>query len=94
MGQMEHLLNVYASKSARNSIANFLGYVQVMPSQASRTLTQGLWLVSSHSQSSSPKLPMLGHLLRTTFLLRNKTYSKHEQTCNGGMPSTLLAASM
>jgi len=46
MGAMEHLLNVYASKSAKNSIAKFVGYAQVMPEEATRSLTQGLWLVS------------------------------------------------
>ena len=46
MGQMEHLLNVYASRATKNSVANFVGYAQVMPHEASRTLTEGLWLVS------------------------------------------------
>jgi hypothetical protein len=46
MGAMEHLLNVYASKSAKHSVANFMGYAQVMPEEATHSLTQGLWLVS------------------------------------------------
>lgn len=46
MGQMEHLLNVYASRSAKDSIAPFVGYSQVEANQATRSLTEGLWLVS------------------------------------------------
>ena len=45
MGEMEHLLNVYASRSAPNSIADFVGYAQVGEHEASRRLTEGLWLV-------------------------------------------------
>ena len=46
MGQMEHLLNVYATKSAKGAIADFVGYVEVRESEATMRLTQGLWLVS------------------------------------------------
>ena len=67
MGQMEHLLNVYASKSAKNSIANFLGYVQVMPSEASRTLTEGLWLVGTCFKPGSHMLPILDSWLCSQF---------------------------
>jgi hypothetical protein len=45
MGQMEHLLNVYATKSAKGAIADFVGYVEVRESEATMRLTQGLWLV-------------------------------------------------
>ena len=47
MGQMEHLLNVYASKAAKNSIADFVGYIEVATEQATTKLTQGVWLVSA-----------------------------------------------
>ena len=46
MGQMEHLLNVYASKAAKGSIADFVGYIEVSEAQATTKLTQGVWLVS------------------------------------------------
>ena len=45
MGQMEHLLNVYATKAARGSIADFVGFVEVDDSEATTRLTPGLWLV-------------------------------------------------
>ena len=47
MGQMEHLLNVYASKAAKGSTADFVGYVEVSEEQATTKLTQGVWLVNS-----------------------------------------------
>lgn len=47
MAQMEHLMNVYASKAAKGSIAEFLGYCEVSASEANYRLTEGLWLVSS-----------------------------------------------
>lgn len=47
MGQMEHLLNVYATRSARGAIADFVGYLEVRESEATMRLTQGLWLVST-----------------------------------------------
>ena len=49
MGQMEHLLNVYATKSAKGAIADFVGYVEVRESEATMRLTQGLWLVRGSS---------------------------------------------
>jgi hypothetical protein len=45
MNEMEHLLNVYASKAAKNSVAEFIGYCNVGYEEASRNLTEGLWLV-------------------------------------------------
>jgi hypothetical protein len=51
MAQMEHLMNVYASKAAKGSIAEFLGYCEVSASDANYRLTEGLWLVSSSSSS-------------------------------------------
>lgn len=49
MNEMEHLLNVYAAKAAKNSVADFLGYCSVNPDEANRSLTEGLWLVrTSH----------------------------------------------
>ena len=46
MAQMEHLLNVYASRAAKGSIADFVGYVEVDEDEATTKLTQGIWLVS------------------------------------------------
>ena len=46
MGHMEHLLNVYANKAAKGSIADFVGYIEVAEEQATTKLTQGVWLVS------------------------------------------------
>ncbi len=47
---MEHLLNVYASKSvtAREGIAEFLGYCDVSEEEQTPRMSQGLWLVSCH----------------------------------------------
>lgn len=45
MGGMEHLLNVYATKAARHSIASFMGYSMVEAHEAGQGLTEGLWLV-------------------------------------------------
>ena len=45
MGQMEHVLNVYVSKAAKGSVADFMGYVEVEDQQATSRLTSGLWLV-------------------------------------------------
>lgn len=42
---MEHLMNVYASKAAKGSIAEFLGYCEVAADEANYRLTEGLWLV-------------------------------------------------
>jgi hypothetical protein len=44
MHEMEHLLTVYASKAARNSVADFLGFCEV--GEPKNRLTKGLWLVS------------------------------------------------
>lgn len=52
MAQMEHLMNVYASKAAKGGIAEFLGYCEVAASEANYRLTEGLWLVSSNGSSS------------------------------------------
>ena len=46
---MEHLMNVYASKAAKGSIAEFLGYCEVASHQANYRLTEGLWLVRHNS---------------------------------------------
>ena len=46
MGQMEHLLNVYASRAAPGKVADFIGYIDVASAQATRQLTEGTWLVS------------------------------------------------
>lgn len=45
MGQMEHLLNVYAARAAPGAIAEFRGFLEVQPEEATSRLTQGLWLV-------------------------------------------------
>jgi len=42
---MEHLMNVYASKAAKGSIAEFLGFCEVAAHEANYRLTEGLWLV-------------------------------------------------
>jgi hypothetical protein len=47
MVQMEHVMNVYASKAAKGCIAEFIGYCDVEPEEATSRLTQGIWLVSS-----------------------------------------------
>ena len=46
MGQMEHLLNVYCSKKAKGSVADFLGFCDIAPEESSKELTAGVWLVS------------------------------------------------
>ena len=44
--EMEHVLNVYASKTCRStSVAPFLGYLEVSEEEAVGKLTPGLWLV-------------------------------------------------
>jgi serine/threonine protein kinase len=45
MAEMEHLLNVYASSACRKSVAPFLGYIEVDPTEVRGKLTKGLWLV-------------------------------------------------
>lgn len=42
---MEHVMNVYASKAAKGCIADFMGYCEVEPEEATMRLTSGLWLV-------------------------------------------------
>ncbi|KAI8466377.1 MAG: hypothetical protein J3K34DRAFT_524625 [Monoraphidium minutum] len=53
MAQMEHLMNVTASKSARGSIAEFLGFCEVERDQAVGNLTPGLWLVWRYEGSNT-----------------------------------------
>lgn len=43
MHEMEHLLTVYASKAAKESVADFLGFCEV--DEARGRLSRGLWLV-------------------------------------------------
>lgn len=54
MGHMEHLLNVYASKAAKGSIADFVGYIEVDDEHATTKLTQGLWLVCPNHWACTP----------------------------------------
>lgn len=51
MGQMEHLLNVYASRAAPGKVADFIGYIDVASAQATRQLSEGTWLVGSVQQA-------------------------------------------
>jgi hypothetical protein len=62
---MEHLLNVYVSRAAKGSCADFLGYCEVADREATSRLTAGLWLVSrpldisrggTHNAATAPKL--------------------------------------
>eukprot|EP00884_Botryococcus_braunii_P000646 jgi/Botrbrau1/10582/Bobra.0358s0005.1 len=53
MNEMEHLLNVYASKAAKNSVAEFIGYCNVGYEEASRNLTEGLWLIWRYEGSKT-----------------------------------------
>ncbi|PNW72528.1 hypothetical protein CHLRE_16g688526v5 [Chlamydomonas reinhardtii] len=53
MSQMEHLLNVYASRVARGHCADFLGYCEVADSEANVRLTAGLWLVWKYEGSKT-----------------------------------------
>ncbi|KAG2422260.1 hypothetical protein HXX76_016174 [Chlamydomonas incerta] len=53
MSQMEHLLNVYASRVARGHCADFLGYCEVAESEANVRLTAGLWLVWKYEGSKT-----------------------------------------
>lgn len=53
MQAMEHLMNVHASKAAKGSIADFVGYCDVAPSEATTRLTAGLWLVSTLEHSTT-----------------------------------------
>jgi hypothetical protein len=45
MQGMELVLNAYAAKVAKNHVADFLGYCEVAPDEATPRLTPGLWLV-------------------------------------------------
>lgn len=47
MAEMEHVLNVYAAKAAKEAVADFLGFCEVYEedSKANKRLTPGLWLV-------------------------------------------------
>lgn len=58
MGQMEHLLNVYASKAAKGSIADFVGYIEVDDEEATTRLTQGVWLVCPADPASTLEMPV------------------------------------
>jgi hypothetical protein len=62
MAQMEHLMNVYATKAAKGSIAEFLGYCEVSPREANSRLTEGLWLVSSRASTSSSSRMQISQL--------------------------------
>ncbi|GLI68475.1 hypothetical protein VaNZ11_012901 [Volvox africanus] len=53
MSQMEHLLNVYASRVARGHCADFQGYCEVADSEATGRLTPGLWLVWKYEGSKT-----------------------------------------
>lgn len=81
MGQMEHLLNVYANKAAKGSIADFVGYIEVAEEQATTKLTQGVWLVSLYSTFSFDML-----LPKTRFssrsVLVSSLCSSHKKACN------------
>ena len=78
MAQMEHLMNVYASKAAKGSIAEFLGYCEVASSEANYRLTEGLWLVSStagptaHRAVQSSKAQRSGVGRRAYWVLRSQ----------------------
>jgi hypothetical protein len=61
MAQMEHLMNVYASKAAKGSIAEFLGYCDVSAREANSRLTEGLWLVSSSLQEQQKQTQLQWH---------------------------------
>lgn len=57
---MEHLLNVYASKAAKGSIADFVGYIEVDDEHATMKLTQGVWLVSDPVHTTAHSATQLG----------------------------------
>jgi hypothetical protein len=59
MGQMEHLLNVYVSRAAKGSCADFLGYCEVSDREATARMTAGVWLVSA---PAGPGLRLPQHL--------------------------------
>ena len=49
MGEMEHYLNVYCSRKAKHSVADFLGFCEVAPEDARKELTAGVWLVRART---------------------------------------------
>lgn len=53
MGEMEHLLNVYAARAARNHCALFKGYCEVSRQEANTRLTEGLWLIWDYEGSKT-----------------------------------------
>jgi hypothetical protein len=59
MGQMEHLLNVYVSRAAKGSCADFLGYCEVPDREATMRLTAGLWLVRLLVHDATASVPLL-----------------------------------
>eukprot|EP00879_Flechtneria_rotunda_P025344 GHRR01026923.1.p1 GENE.GHRR01026923.1~~GHRR01026923.1.p1 ORF type:complete len:264 (+),score=69.48 GHRR01026923.1:175-966(+) len=65
MAQMEHLMNVYASKAAKGSIAEFLGYCNVSAREANYRLTEGLWLMWRYEGSNT-----LAYYLRRRDMIR------------------------
>jgi len=65
MGQMELLLNAYASKVARSHCADFIGYCEVAPDEATPRLTSGLWLMWRYEGSRT-----LAYYLRRRDTLR------------------------
>lgn len=67
MNEMEHLLNVYAAKAAKNSVADFMGYCSVTSDEANRSLTEGLWLV---------RTLRMGRILEGMLNLLNKVLSE------------------
>ena len=80
MGQMEHLLNVYANKAAKGSIADFVGYIEVAEEQATTKLTQGVWLVSLHRTPFFKMLvPKTTPSSRSVLVL--SLYSLHKKAC-------------
>jgi len=66
MGQMEHLLNVYAARAAPGAVAEFRGFLEVQPEDASSRLTQGLWLVWDYEGAQT-----LGSFLRRRDCVRS-----------------------
>ena len=80
MGQMEHLLNVYANKAAKGSIADFVGYIEVAEEQATTKLTQGVWLVSIYC-TSFLYVPVLKTALSNRSVLVLSLYPLHMKAC-------------
>ncbi|CAD7700462.1 unnamed protein product [Ostreobium quekettii] len=59
MGEMEHVLNVYATRVANGCVADFIGYCGVDGSEARGRLTEGLWLIWKYEGDQT-----LAHYLR------------------------------